>query len=630
MRKKISIIIPVYNVEKYIGQCLDSILNEKTVGLPIEVIVVNDGSPDNSMVIVEKYKSYQQLITIDQENKGLSLARNAGLSVARGEYVWFIDSDDWLEEGAINKVLDIISVENAPDTISTGLVWSYVNEKMNRCDMQIDNDYYISGRDYLKKKYLHGAIQRFIIRREMLMTNGISFYPNIKHEDGLFGKQIVYLSDKILVLSQPIYHYRQREEGSIMSSITIRNAYDIIIVHQQVVAFCNQYVKDEDKNWFRLLALQEFNSCLVFTWHLRHSRDFYQFLQDSKKYRQNECDYCMYKGGIKNAIKCILMKYMPVLYVGIIMEIFKKYNNMIKNESIGSSLSIIIPLYNKENTIINTINSVLRQTYRDFELIIVDDGSTDSSGSKVMSIYDSRIKYYKKQNGGVSSARNYGVRKSKSEWILFLDADDYIFPNCLELLMAHSQNIDIDVVTGGIALYDGNHIKANTLPCLSGKINNPFLGIYFHSLYPRTGNTIFRRKVLINIPFDERLSRYEDIKFIVEIVKQYKVLKINDYVFAYSQLNLGLSKTDERNFYNDFISRIRIKKTDSFWEKIIYAKLLNEGIRHYPSYKGFITNNSDNRRFYMFIERFVMFYLKSYFSKACKSYLYICHKFYLT
>ena len=70
------------------------------------------------------------------------------------------------------------------------------------------------------------------------------------------------------------------------------------------------------------------------------------------------------------------------------------------------------------------------------------------------------------------------------------------------------------------------------------------------------------------IPFDERLSRYEDIKFIVEIVKQYKVLKINDYVFAYSQLNLGLSKTDERNFYNDFISRIRIKKTDSFWEKI--------------------------------------------------------------
>ena len=73
MRKKLSIIIPVYNVEKYIGQCLDSILNEKTVGLPIEVIVVNDGSPDNSMVIVEKYKTYQQLLTIEQENKGLQV-----------------------------------------------------------------------------------------------------------------------------------------------------------------------------------------------------------------------------------------------------------------------------------------------------------------------------------------------------------------------------------------------------------------------------------------------------------------------------------------------------------------------------------------------------------------------------
>lgn len=302
---------------------------------------------------------------------------------------------------------------------------------------------------------------------------------------------------------------------------------------------------------------------------------------------------------------------------------------MIINESIGSSLSIIIPLYNKENTIIDTVNSVLNQTYRDFELIIVDDGSSDSSGSKVMSIYDNRIKYYKITNGGVSSARNYGVRKSNSEWILFLDADDYMFPNCLELLMAHSQNNDIDVVTGGIAIYDGTHIKANTLPGMSGKINNPFLGIYFHSLYPRTGNTIFRRKVLINVPFDEKLSRYEDIKFIIELVKQYKVQKIDSYVYVYSQLNLGLSKTDESNFYNDFISRIRMKKTDPFWEKIIYAKLLNEGIRTYPSYRSFIANNSDNRRIYMFIERFVMFYLKSFISKACKSYLYICHKFYL-
>lgn len=86
--------------------------------------------------------------------------------------------------------------------------------------------------------------------------------------------------------------------------------------------------------------------------------------------------------------------------------------------------SIIIPLYNKENYICNTIHSVLQQGYGNFELIIVDDGSTDNSAEKVSCIKDDRIRYFYKANGGVSSARNYGIHKAKSDFIIFLDADD--------------------------------------------------------------------------------------------------------------------------------------------------------------------------------------------------------------
>ena len=94
-------------------------------------------------------------------------------------------------------------------------------------------------------------------------------------------------------------------------------------------------------------------------------------------------------------------------------------------------ISIIVPLYNKEKFIETTINSVLQQTYKDFELIIVDDGSTDDSAAIVEAIKDPRIRLIKKKNEGVSAARNFGISKSNGEWLLFLDADDELAENAL-------------------------------------------------------------------------------------------------------------------------------------------------------------------------------------------------------
>ncbi|MEL1255297.1 glycosyltransferase family 2 protein [Flavobacterium sp. DGU38] len=93
--------------------------------------------------------------------------------------------------------------------------------------------------------------------------------------------------------------------------------------------------------------------------------------------------------------------------------------------------SIIIPLYNKENFIENTLKSVLNQNFTDFEVIIVNDGSTDSSEEKVLQFNDSRVHYYRQKNDGVSAARNYGIEKAKSDYIAFIDADDYWYPGFL-------------------------------------------------------------------------------------------------------------------------------------------------------------------------------------------------------
>lgn len=98
--------------------------------------------------------------------------------------------------------------------------------------------------------------------------------------------------------------------------------------------------------------------------------------------------------------------------------------------------SVIIPVYNKENFIENTLNSVLQQSFTDFELILVNDGSTDHSEAKIKTFSDSRIRYYSKENGGVSTARNLGIKLATAQYITFLDADDYWYPNFLSTLYA--------------------------------------------------------------------------------------------------------------------------------------------------------------------------------------------------
>ncbi len=115
--------------------------------------------------------------------------------------------------------------------------------------------------------------------------------------------------------------------------------------------------------------------------------------------------------------------------------------------------SIIIPLYNKEKFIGNTLKSVLSQTFTDFEILIINDGSTDESEEKIRGFKDSRIQYYSKKNEGVSTARNYGIEKSKSNYITFIDADDYWFPDFLQEMFQNSNRFpDLKVFSAAIEI----------------------------------------------------------------------------------------------------------------------------------------------------------------------------------
>lgn len=228
----LSIIIPVYNVEKYIDGTLSSIYNQLANENMFEVIVVNDGSPDNSMEIVEKYKkSHDNITLINQQNQGLSCARNKGLKYASGKYIWFVDSDDRIEPKSLCKLLNILELEQT-DILGFGLKKISEDNRIIGYDSPFLKKRYYSmyGKTYLGRSLYHkiniGVVQRYLYSRQFLEEEALRFYPDIWYEDEQFSVRAFYLADKIKIFEMNIYRYLIRKSGNIMSSVSMKSVYD--------------------------------------------------------------------------------------------------------------------------------------------------------------------------------------------------------------------------------------------------------------------------------------------------------------------------------------------------------------------------------------------------------------------
>ena len=238
-------------------------------------------------------------------------------------------------------------------------------------------------------------------------------------------------------------------------------------------------------------------------------------------------------------------------------------------------ISVVIPLYNKEASIKQSLMSVLSQSYQDFEVVIVDDGSTDNSVAKVEEIQDSRIRLIRQENGGPSKARNTGVKNAKGEWILFLDADDEMLPEALEFFSEKIQkNADADMFLGEVIVNNGK-TEHLAVEYKEGVVSNPFKSHVFGRLYQCSGTTVYRKTIVEENPFDERVRRYEDLQRIFKLYSKYSLYLCHKPV-AKINLEFSAASRARKDIKEDFLGHLDFKGK-SFWEKMaLYSFFLGE------------------------------------------------------
>ena len=266
--------------------------------------------------------------------------------------------------------------------------------------------------------------------------------------------------------------------------------------------------------------------------------------------------------------------------------------------------SIIIPLYNKGQKVKRSINSVLNQSWKgEFEIIVVDDGSTDESANCVKSYNDEHIHYIYKDNGGVSSARNKGLSEAKGEWILFLDADDEIRPGAI---MVYQQLMEkyprAAMLVQRQDLYSGKGLLQKLFFSIKSSYmtGSPFLSMWLHLCFPCPGNFCFKRDLCGQIgAFDVRMSFWEDYDYTLRVAKCCKRMAFSSYVGAqYNQEQTGLSGTPhplqkEMAYY---IPEILSSRKTTFWERALLYENIEQEIAWW-------WGDDENVRFYCDMQR---------------------------
>ena len=275
----VSVIVPVYNVEKYLCQCLDSVLNQTYTDF--EMILIDDGSTDASGKICDDYAQKDSRITvIHKENGGQSIARNMGIDAARGEYIYFLDSDDYIREDALEKLVFTANETGADIVFFERYMYrdgsSEPAKKLNRNRVK---DYgTASGIDMIfelqRNRDLYLGVPYYFVKKNFLDKHDLYFYPAAIHEDDLFTVTSFIKAEKITHLYEELYFRRVRPNSIITRKYSAKHFHDRRVIFQK---FFSEYMKgsenSKERDFLGLYLSSFYSSDVVSKYYLKLDKE---------------------------------------------------------------------------------------------------------------------------------------------------------------------------------------------------------------------------------------------------------------------------------------------------------------------------------------------------------------------
>jgi len=455
---KVSIIIPVYNAEKYLGKCLESLLSQTLQEM--EIICVDDGSSDGSPEILKRFQERDGRVRIlTQENQYAGAARNNGMKEAQGEYLLFLDADDFFENTLLEKVYnqgkkmeaDIVLFGAKQYNDKTGIVspasWYFKRDALPR-----ENPF--SGKTENTDVFalVTPAPWTKLFRREFVEKQGLSFQGLQNSNDVYFVLTALALAEKITYVDEELVFYRVGMKGSLQGSKSLHpdcfiEAYAGVYHELRRRGIYERY---EEGFMNILLSGCAHNLRTVTDWGLRRricermaEPEFAEMglMERREEYFRRKEDF-VFVNGILNAFEWEAQHQKRLLPTEPV--IIRKAEN-----DIGiPRVSVIIPVYNVEKYLRECLDSIVNQTLREIEIICVDDGSTDGS-PEILREYgekDCRITIISQENRGISSARNHGADIASGEYFYFMDGDDILERDALSRLYQLSEEKSLDVL----------------------------------------------------------------------------------------------------------------------------------------------------------------------------------------
>ena len=566
-KPSVSVIIPVYNVQDYLEDCLKTVISQDYEG-KIECILVDDCSTDNSVAVAKQFISRQSSnvafkIIRQQRNQKQSAARNRGMSEATGDFIYFLDSDDWIDCSTIRQLVELHKKHPDCQLVQAGIICT-----------DTESCTFLDYRNWSNPQLEYSNDRQWIIDTCARRTDMIPMTPvnklyctsflrehNIRFVEGVYNEDEIWLAKLAKHLQAvafcPInsYHYRIWTGSTTFGGVK-RHYNDLIVVWQEIM-------KLFDQNFCPATMLRQMEFDINYMY-----------------------EFCPYKKVRHRLIltKWKLAQYLPLrkrlhIWKWIATELTVGNLTQYKEDDIlpvkaipkvetKGMISVIIPVYNAADTLKRCVESIQSQLFRNWEVLLIDDGSTDLSPTICDEIAqnDTKIKIYHTEHQGMSTACNVGLEHAVGEWITFIHPKDIIEQHYLPtqdyragLLVQGYQNTECkDQHTGTIKQQHVNNLTINNF--LEDALCLPV----FHCLWGKfyKNSIIDRNQIRFRTNIDDGFYLYFFSQYINH-VEDLEILATSKYLVCHQdEINQQLGPSTKRC----------MEYLDLFWAQYKHSK----------------------------------------------------------